>query len=262
MLGKATKVLLSIALIAILSGLLVIWNLRSHSQSVHVTPLMLKMQEQTKIKPSQRWVPLDSISPEVIRAVIACEDNNFFYHHGFDVEAIKSAIERNKKSGKTYGASTITQQTAKNVFLSPNRTWARKAAELVVAVLIDAIWSKERILEVYLNVIEMGKNIYGVEAAAQHYFNKKAAALNKHEAVMIAISLPNPKVFNPAKPTAYMKRRCAQVYDVIDKLGGTGWYKNVKDLKQIKVNYLDNYPSNRALKQQKELNLDTLINYD
>jgi monofunctional biosynthetic peptidoglycan transglycosylase len=158
------------------------------------------------------------------------------------VEAIKWALKRNQEqSKKVYGASTISQQTAKNVFLLPDRTWLRKAVEAGFTVLIEGMWSKARIMEVYLNVIETGRNLYGVEAAAQRYFGKSAEQLDMNESTLIAISLPGPYMYNPASPSPYMLRRQAQSYEVIDKTLNTGWYKYVKDIKKIKVNYLDQY---------------------
>lgn len=230
-----------IALTAVLTFFVILWNMRS--QPINVTPYMLDVQRESGIKPRQRWVPLDSISPEVIKAVIACEDNNFFYHFGFDIDAIKDAMHRNSRGKKVYGASTITQQMVKNVFLTHERTWARKAAELGLSVLVEIMWGKARIMEVYLNVIEMGVNIYGIEAAARHHFGKRAIDLTRGEAVMIAVSLPNPKKFNPARPSRYMYARSEQIGEMMDKLMKYGWYKDVKSIKQIKVNYLENYPA-------------------
>lgn len=236
-LSKVFKYAITIMLILIFTSFLIIWSLRK--QSISITPLMVINQKESKVAPMRKWMPLDSISPEVIRAVIACEDNNFFYHYGFDIEAIKVALKRNEQGDRVYGASTITQQTAKNVFLSPNRTWIRKGAELALSIVIEKLWGKERIMEVYLNIIEMGPDIYGIEAAAKHYFGKRAYDLDLNEATLIAIALPNPKKLNPAKPGNYMLTRQEQVLDIIQKMTETGWYKNVKNLKQIQVNYLD-----------------------
>jgi monofunctional biosynthetic peptidoglycan transglycosylase len=236
--------LLAVLITAASSVLLIVYALRT--TPVSITPLMVINQQKSKAAPAKRWVPIDSISLDVARAVIATEDNNFFYHKGFDVDAIMWAIKRNsEQSRKTYGASTISQQTAKNVFLPPNRTWLRKAVEAGFTVLIEAAWSKARIMEVYLNVIETGENTYGVEAAAQRYFRKPAAKLSKSESTLIAISLPNPRRFNPAKPSPYMLQRREQVYVILTKMNETGWYKNIKDIKKIKVNYLEQWPVDR-----------------
>jgi monofunctional biosynthetic peptidoglycan transglycosylase len=236
--SKALRVALTLALAAGLGTLLIVHSLRDGV--VSTTPLMVINQKATKVQPQRKWISVDSISPEVIRAVISTEDNNFFYHKGFDIEAIKWALKRNEEqSQKTYGASTISQQTAKNVFLPPARTWTRKACEAGFTLLIEALWSKARIMEVYLNVIEMGKNVYGIEAAAQHHFNKSAKNLTKYESVMIAIALPSPQRFNPAKPSPYMISRQEQVYEVMEKTMETGWYKNIRNIKFVKVNYLE-----------------------
>jgi monofunctional biosynthetic peptidoglycan transglycosylase len=225
----------------VLAVLLIVYALRA--TPVSVTPLMVINQKESKVAPQKRWVPVDSIAPDVARAVIAAEDNNFFYHKGFDVDAIMLALRRNsEQSRKVYGASTISQQTAKNVFLPPNRTWSRKVVEAGFTVLIEAIWGKARIMEVYLNVIETGSDTYGMEAAAQRYFRKPAMQLTKSESTLIAISLPNPRRFNPAKPSPYMLQRKEHIYEVMTKMLETGWYKNIKSIKKIKVNYLEQWP--------------------
>jgi monofunctional biosynthetic peptidoglycan transglycosylase len=158
------------------------------------------------------WTSLDQISPHLVLAVLCSEDQNFLEHSGLDFEAIEDAMaynERQKKMGKTKtrGASTISQQTAKNVFLLPTRSWIRKGLEVYFTYLIEIIWSKRRIMEVYLNIIEIGNGIYGAEAAAQHFFNKKASQLTKDEAALLAAVLPNPLGYNVAKPTAKLLRK-------------------------------------------------------
>jgi len=229
---------LTVVIAVVLGLLLTLYSMRNGV--ISTTPLMVINQKAMKMQPQRKWIPIDSISPEVIRAVIATEDNNFFYHKGFDLEAIKWALKRNEEqSRRTYGASTISQQTAKNLFLPPARTWTRKAFEAGFTLLIELMWSKARIMEVYLNIIEMGKNVYGIEAAAQQHFNKSALQLTKYESVMIAIILPSPHRFNPANPSPYMLSRAEQVYEVMDKTLESGWYKNIRDIKRIKVNYLE-----------------------
>lgn len=153
------------------------------------------------------WVPLEKISKSMQRAVIKAEDYKFYQHNGFDFEAIQKAIEYNKTHKRKIGASTISQQTAKNVFLWPSRSWIRKGLEVYFTVLIEFFWSKERIIEVYLNVIEVGPGIYGVEAGAQKFFKKPAKKLNSHEASLIAAVLPNPIKFKVDKPSRYVLRR-------------------------------------------------------
>ncbi|MDR3189415.1 MAG: monofunctional biosynthetic peptidoglycan transglycosylase [Prevotellaceae bacterium] len=238
--NKLVRISLAVLATAALSILLIVYALRS--APVSVTPLMVINQKKTGVAPEKRWTPLDSIAPDVARAVIAAEDNNFFYHKGFDVDAIAWAMRRNSEQNKkVYGASTISQQTAKNVFLPPNRTWLRKLVEAGFTTLIEAMWSKGRIMEVYLNVIETGSSMYGVEAAAQRYFRKPALKLTKSESTLIAVSLPNPHRFNPARPSAYMLQRRDHIYTVMTKMLETGWYSNIKDIKKIKVNYLEQW---------------------
>jgi len=191
---------------------------------VYVTPLMvIRTAEQLfgkeKVSMKKEWVPISEMSVNMVNAVIASEDNNFICHHGFDFEAIQKAQQRNKKGGKVYGASTISQQTAKNVFLWPGRTWFRKGLEVYFTGLIELLWSKERIMEVYLNVIETGNGIYGVERASQVYFNKPARKLTKSQSALIAASLPNPRRFDPSRPSSYMYKREKQILKLMKLLG-------------------------------------------
>ena len=168
---------------------------------VPFTPLMaIRYFENPEESIEHDWVPMDEISKHVQLAVIASEDQNFANHSGFDFKAIQKAMDDNRSGRKIRGASTISQQTAKNVFLFPSRTWLRKGLEAYFTFLIEIIWSKERILEVYLNSIEMGKGVYGVQAASQYWFKKDAANLSAYEAAAIAAVLPNPRVYraNPA----------------------------------------------------------------
>ncbi len=189
------------------------------------TPLMVKRyfeqkKEDKKIVFEYQWVPLKRISLHMTHAVIASEDNHFTKHFGIDFGAIRKAKAYNQKSTKRKrGASTISQQTAKNVFLWPARTYLRKGFELYFTILLEACWSKRRVMEMYLNMIEMGPGIYGVEAAAQHYFHKPAAKLTRAEAAMIAISLPNPRKRNPARPSPYMYRRQQEILSLMRKIG-------------------------------------------
>jgi monofunctional biosynthetic peptidoglycan transglycosylase len=176
------------------------------------TPLMM-MRAQEKIFSGKKanirkhWEPIGKISTNMALAVIASEDNRFFEHFGIDLEAIKDAKQQNKHSRRARGASTISQQTAKNVFLLPTRSYVRKGFEVYFTLLIEACWSKKRIIEMYLNVIEMGDGIYGAEAASQYYFHKPAAKLTRDEAALLAAVLPNPRRWRPDKPTAYILHR-------------------------------------------------------
>jgi len=185
---------------------------------VYFTPLMfLRLAEQVsegrELKLSHHWVSINHISPSMPIAVMASEDAKFKEHWGFDFEAIEKAAKRNKEhpEKRMKGGSTITQQTAKNVFLWPDRTWVRKGLEAYFTVLIEVFWSKERIMEVYLNSIEMGEGIYGVEAVAQENFNIPAEQLTRSQCALIAATLPNPRRFSSKNPSKYMKRRQARI---------------------------------------------------
>jgi len=179
---------------------------------VPYTPLMfwkstLSVFSEDWVGIDKKWVPIEEIASPMKRAVIRAEDAKFYIHNGFDYEAIQAAIKYNKTHKKQKGASTISQQTAKNVFLWPSRSWIRKGMEAYFTVLIEFMWPKERIMEVYLNVIELGPGVYGVEAAAKKYFHKKAKNLNNREASLMAAVLPNPIKFKINKPSAYVLRR-------------------------------------------------------
>lgn len=158
-----------------------------------------------------QWKPLSKISPKLVDAVIAAEDAQFCTHHGFDVEAIEKALKHNKKGRKIKGGSTISQQTAKNAVLWPQRSWVRKGAEAYVTVLMEAIWPKRRIMEVYLNVIEWGPGIYGAEAAARHHFGHSAKTLSNREAARLAAVLPRPLKWNAGKPGPYVRSRAGTI---------------------------------------------------
>ncbi|MEN3323730.1 monofunctional biosynthetic peptidoglycan transglycosylase [Mariniflexile soesokkakense] len=179
---------------------------------VVVTPLMVIRTVEQKIDGKDMvwkhdWESIDNISKNLQLAVICSEDQNFLNHHGFDMKAIEKALEFNKKGKRTRGASTISQQTAKNVFLWPHRSWLRKGLEAYFTFLIELIWSKERIIEVYLNSIEMGNGIYGAEAAAQHWFKRPAANLRQQEAAAIAAILPSPLRYRANPATNYIQGR-------------------------------------------------------
>lgn len=175
---------------------------------VPFTPLMaIRATEFPEEDIQHDWVPMEQISSHLPRAVIASEDQNFLNHNGFDIKAIEKALEENKKGKRVRGASSISQQTAKNVFLWPERSWLRKGLEVYFTFLIEVFWSKERILEVYLNSIEMGKGIYGAEAAAQAWFKKPASKLSAYEAAAIAAVLPNPRQYRANPASNYINQR-------------------------------------------------------
>jgi monofunctional biosynthetic peptidoglycan transglycosylase len=160
---------------------------------------------------SRTWRPLDQMSPALIRSVIAAEDAGFCSHKGFDFEAMQEAWAHNERSDRVRGGSTISQQTAKNVFLWPERSWVRKGLEAGYTVLIEAVWSKRRIVEVYLNVAEWAPGVYGAEAAAQHWYGKSAADLTAREAARLAAILPSPRRYRAASPGPYVRRRAARI---------------------------------------------------
>jgi|GEM_PF-148587 len=161
----------------------------------------------------KQWVSIEDVSPALLRSVIAAEDGRFFIHNGVDWKAVDQAQKRNERSNgkKLYGASTITMQCARNVFLWQGRNYVRKALEIYFTYLIEFLWSKKRILEVYVNVIEWGDGVYGVEAASQKYFGIPASRLSARQAALLAAVLPNPRVWNPAQPTSYINRRAATI---------------------------------------------------
>ena len=181
---------------------------------VFFTPLMfIRLGQQfsadKELTLHHHWVPYEEISPSMSLAVMGSEDARFLDHHGFDYKAIEHAAIRNLKhpEKRKIGASTISQQTAKNVFLWPGRSWWRKGFEVYFTTLIELCWSKQRIMEVYLNSIEMGDGIYGVDAVAEWHFHKRASQLTKEECALIAATLPNPLRYNSARPSAYVLKR-------------------------------------------------------
>lgn len=179
---------------------------------VPITPLMVRNAigdaiEGKPIKIRHDWVPLTEMSPHLKSAVIASEDQRFYSHDGFDWKEISNAIEERRSGKRKRGGSTISQQTAKNVYTFCTSTWARKGIETYYTLLIEWIWPKERILEVYLNSIEMGPGIYGAEAVAQEHFGKPAAKLTRAECALIAATLPNPKRYSSKTPSQYMRKR-------------------------------------------------------
>lgn len=183
---------------------------------VSYTPLMPIRYVQHLIKGEvqpihHEWVPLDSMSRYMPIAVIASEDQNFLHHHGFDFTAIQQAVEEKRSRGRVRGASTISQQTAKNVFLWPSSTWIRKGFEAYFTVLIELLWPKERIMEVYLNSIEMGPGIYGVQATARQHFGCNASQLRRADCALIAATLPNPNRYSSVTPSRYMRKRQKQI---------------------------------------------------
>ena len=197
------KALLCFAVLSIL------WVLLYKYVAVSYTPLMILryMETEESYETKHHWKSIEEISESLQLAVICSEDQNFLEHNGFDYEAIKKAYRDNRVGKRQRGGSTISQQTAKNVFLWPERSWFRKGLETYFTFLIEQFWSKERILEVYLNSIEMGDGVYGAEAAAEYWFNKAAIDLTKYEAASIAAILPNPRIYRASPRSKYIEAR-------------------------------------------------------
>lgn len=219
--GKLVHWIRNLVLIFIVAS--VGWIVLAGFIPVYVTPLMVIRSVEAVFdgktpKNSKEWVPIGEISPNLIQAVIASEDNLFMEHNGFSVKDIKKALQHNKQGKRIRGGSTISQQTAKNVFLWPDRSYLRKGLEAYFTVLIEVFWSKERIMEVYLNVIEMGDGIYGAQAAAMEFFGKNADKLTRRQAAAIAVCLPNPRRFSPAAPSPYIRRRTSTIMSLMNKL--------------------------------------------
>lgn len=182
-----------------------------------LTPLMVQRYVQQlfesgrEVRFERDYVPIDSISGNLVTAVVYAEDGLFMYHHGFDVAQLKSATLENKAGGRFRGGSTISNQTAKNAFLPHSRTMVRKVVEAYYTVLIEAVWGKKRIMEVYLNIVEFGDGIYGCEAASRHYFGHGCSRMSRSEAAQLAASLPLPLRRNPGAATPYFRRQAATI---------------------------------------------------
>ncbi|MGN0186767.1 MAG: monofunctional biosynthetic peptidoglycan transglycosylase [Paludibacteraceae bacterium] len=190
---------------------------------VYYTPLMLRRAVEAVVdgRPvhfERQWVPLDQVSLQVVRAVVAAEDDTFFEHHGFVWQQIQNAYQSNRRGKKQRGGSSISQQTAKNVFTFGTRTYVRKVVEAYFTVWQELIWGKRRTLEVYLNIVEWGDGIYGIEAAAQHYFGKSATQLSAQQAALLAAVLPSPRTYSVTKPGPYISRRQQHIIRMMHNL--------------------------------------------
>jgi monofunctional biosynthetic peptidoglycan transglycosylase len=172
-----------------------------------------------------RWVPWSRISPHAALAVIASEDQNFATHWGFDVESIHQAVDAHEHGQRLRGASTISQQVAKNLFLWSGRSYVRKGLEAYFTILIELTWSKRRILEVYLNIVELGDGVFGVEAASERFFHKPASRLSPDEAALLAAVLPNPIRLRANHPSAYVEERRGWIVQQMEQIGGSGYIK-------------------------------------
>jgi monofunctional biosynthetic peptidoglycan transglycosylase len=172
-----------------------------------------------RVPVAYHWVDLDAVSMNARLAMVAAEDQKFLEHDGFDFESIEKATERNQRDGRTRGASTISQQVAKNLFLWPGRNYLRKGLEAGYTVLIEVLWSKRRILEVYLNIAEFGDGTYGVEAASRRFFHKSSSRLTRYEAALLAAVLPSPKRMRADRPSRYVERRAWWIERQMIRLG-------------------------------------------
>jgi monofunctional biosynthetic peptidoglycan transglycosylase len=196
---------------------------------VPITPLhIVRLVEQSidgkPLKLHKSWKSIDYVSDKFCLAVITSEDAHFIQHYGFDFEQIKNSLERGLKRGKKLrGASTISQQTAKNLFFTPKRSWIRKAPEVCITLCMELLWTKKRILEVYINIIEMGDGIYGIEAASQEYFNKSSTNLTSRESALIAACLPNPRKWQANKPSRYIDRKARGIQRFMHYIGELPW---------------------------------------
>jgi monofunctional biosynthetic peptidoglycan transglycosylase len=229
--GKATKKSLFKRITILVAKVLLwfflvslLWVVAYRFINPPITLLMVQRNWERKAndKPAKiekKWVKFDGISDNMKRAAVSAEDQLFLKHIGFDIKAIEKAYRDNAKKKKVKGGSTISQQTAKNVFLWPGRSYIRKAFEAYFTLLIEVLWSKERILEVYLNVIEMGDGIYGAEAAAQAYYGKSCKNLTRSEAALIAACFPNPRRLTPKKPTSYIRHKQYLIMRNMRRLG-------------------------------------------
>ncbi len=189
------------------SAVITLWELQNHRNAKHI------------------WVSIDKISPTLQIAVIASEDQKFPAHFGFDIESLKKALA--EKRSRPRGASTITQQVAKNLFLWNGRSYIRKGLEAWFTLLMECLWPKERILEVYLNIAEFGEGIYGAEAAAKNFYNISAISINQWQATLLAAVLPSPKKMSAQKPSAYVQSRATEISRSISNLGGTGYLREL-----------------------------------
>ena len=219
LLRVAVRVLLVAVALSVLSVLLLRWVNPVTSAFMLRRQLEAWGDGEKRFTLQHQWVPLKSIAPAMPMALMAGEDQKFPEHWGFDVEAIADAVEDRLEGKSTRGASTLTQQVAKNLYLWPGQSWVRKAFEVYFTLLIEAFWPKERILEMHLNLAEYGNGVYGVEAASRVNFKKSAAHLSLHESAMLVAVLPNPKVRKVNAPVPSVKRRTGWIVDQAERLG-------------------------------------------
>src|SRR3984893_13083216 len=224
LLGRIARAVLSIGLLfvvlSVASVVVFRWINPPYSAFMAEAQILAWTSRDSKFVFRRSWVDLDRISPNLPLAVVAAEDQKFPEHWGFDVEAIEKAYALNQHSHKVRGASTISQQVAKNLFLWSGRSYFRKALEAYFTVLIEALWPKRRILEVYLNIAEFAPRTYGAEAAAQRFFHTSASRLSRSDAAALAAVLPNPERFSPSAPSRYVQQRRCWILGQMQALGG------------------------------------------
>jgi len=214
------RILLGLVIISFLLVLALRWINPPTSMMMTIQRCKAVINHRKDFRIDYRWVNYEQIALNLPLAIIASEDQKFPIHHGFDLEAITDAVETRINGGRLRGASTITQQVAKNLFLWPGKSLSRKGIEAYFTILVEIIWSKQRILEVYMNIAEFGDGIFGVEAASQRYFGKPARKIHLWEAARLAAVLPDPKAMNPKRSSAYVYKRAKWIQRQIDQMGG------------------------------------------
>ena len=214
------RILLGLVIISLLLVLSLRWVNPPGSMMMTIQRFEAVRDHRKEFRIDYRWVDWEQIGWHLPLAIIASEDQKFPIHHGFDLEAISDAVKTRMNGGRLRGASTITQQVAKNLFLWPGKSLLRKGMEAYFTALIEIFWSKRRVLEVYMNIAEFGDGIFGAEAACQRYFRKPAARIHLWEAARLAAVLPGPKVMNPKRPSAYVSKRARWIQRQIDRMGG------------------------------------------
>lgn len=221
------KLMLSLFLISVVWVLLYRWV--APPATLHMLQRRAEAAAADKEEPAikYKFVTLEDMSEQLPLAVVASEDQRFLQHNGFDIDAIMDAFKRNRKGGNIRGGSTISQQVAKNVFLWHGRSYFRKAVEAYFTMLIEILWGKERIIEVYLNIAEMGDGVFGVEAAAQKYFDKPASELGRQQSALLAAVLPNPIKYSAERPSGYVRTRRGRIARAMRRLGGTTYIKEI-----------------------------------
>jgi monofunctional glycosyltransferase len=222
-----TAILLVVFVVASLAAVLSLRYVNPPLTSFMVQARVAALFEPGTFQLQHQWRDLGRISPDAAVAVVAAEDQLFPYHSGFDYKSIRRALRSNEEGGRTRGASTISQQVAKNLFLWPSRSLLRKGLEAWFTVLMEWLWPKQRILEMYLNTAEFGRGVYGVESAAQLYFRKTAAALTPAEAALLAAVLPSPLRYRVDKPGTYVLARRNEILQQMHALGGKAWLRGI-----------------------------------